>query len=222
MSFRTSNGGGTQTVQGESSPNLDIPDDRAEGISDTIVIDEKATINGVAVMLDISHTYRGDLQVTLLTPWKDSIVLHQRNQGGREDNIQGTIGGSADLNTVPGLTFFGSSTEYEDSYAYPYPHDPYSLFSLSLISGMNHRNADTEMDGVLSAGEWFQYSYDHTVERISQDSLFQHPVFLGDEDLIISRLTPVPLPGTFSMMVMGLFIIIRIRLLRFQKIELAN
>ena len=91
MSFRTSNGEGSQIVQGESTPDLNIPDNRADGITDTIVLEQDATIAGVKVMLDISHTYRGDLRVSLLTPWGDAIVLHQRHQGGSADNIQRTI-----------------------------------------------------------------------------------------------------------------------------------
>jgi subtilisin-like proprotein convertase family protein len=82
---------GLQTVKGESTPNLDIPDNRTDGITDTIVFDQSATIAGVQVTLNISHTYRGDLRVTLLTPWGDAIVLHQRRQGGSADNIQRTI-----------------------------------------------------------------------------------------------------------------------------------
>jgi M6 family metalloprotease-like protein len=93
VSFKTrlfQDDGGAQTIQGESSPRLDIPDYRAEGITDVIAIDQEATIAGVKVTLDISHTYRGDLRVTLLTPWGDGVVLHQRHQGGSADNIQRT------------------------------------------------------------------------------------------------------------------------------------
>ena len=84
-------GGGAQTVQGESTPGSDIPDNRTRGITDTIALDQDATIAGVQVTLDISHTYRGDLRVTLLTPWGDAIILHQRRQGGSADDIKRTI-----------------------------------------------------------------------------------------------------------------------------------
>lgn len=97
----------TQTIQGESTPAMAIPDNRADGITDTIVLDKEATIADARVTLDISHTYRGDLRVTLLTPWSDAIVLHQRNQGGSEDHIQRTIRAS----DVPALsTLHGRST----------------------------------------------------------------------------------------------------------------
>lgn len=107
ISFGTQNGGSLQTVQSESSPNLDIPDNKADGITDTIVLDQNAIIAGVQVALDISHTYRGDLRVTLLTPWDDSIILHQRLQGDDEDNILRTIDES-DLQALS--TLHGRST----------------------------------------------------------------------------------------------------------------
>ncbi len=96
---RLSEEDGEHRVQGESWPNTAIPDNRAEGIVDTISLDQEGTILGVDVTLDISHTYRGDLRVTLLTPWADSIVLHQRHQGGSADDIRTTL----DESVVPAL-----------------------------------------------------------------------------------------------------------------------
>jgi M6 family metalloprotease-like protein len=94
---------GVHKIQGESSPNLAIPDNRADGITDTIVIHQEATIVSTNVTLDITHTYRGDLRVTLLTPWAEAIVLHERYQGGSADNIQRTI----DETGVPALADLG-------------------------------------------------------------------------------------------------------------------
>ncbi|MGD9364321.1 MAG: M6 family metalloprotease domain-containing protein [Desulfobacteraceae bacterium] len=101
ISFRAkrSKEDGVHKVRGESSPNLTIPDNRADGITDTIIIDQEGTIVSTNVTLDISHTYRGDLRVTLLTPWAEAIVLHERHQGGSADNIQRTL----DETEVPAL-----------------------------------------------------------------------------------------------------------------------
>ena len=101
---------GSQKVQGESAPGLDIPDHRADGIVDTIVLDQDATIASAQVTLDISHTFRGDLRVTLLAPWGDAVVLHQRHQGGRADHIKRTIDAS-DVQTL--ATLHGHSTRGE-------------------------------------------------------------------------------------------------------------
>ncbi len=104
------NGDGLPDVAGESSPNLDIPDNRADGITDRISIDQDAIIAGAKVTIDISHSYRGDLQVTLLTPWSDAIVLHQRVQGDSTDDIRRTI----DESDVQALaTLHGRSTRGE-------------------------------------------------------------------------------------------------------------
>ncbi len=108
ISFQAFDNGGQQTVEGESTPNLDIPDNRADGIADTIVLNEDAIITAVQVGLDISHTYRGDLRVTLMTPWSESIVLHQRNQGGSGDNIKQEIDES-DIQAL--ATLHGHSTK---------------------------------------------------------------------------------------------------------------
>jgi subtilisin-like proprotein convertase family protein len=60
------------------------------------------------VSLDITHPYRGDLQVTLQTPWGAAVLLQQRNQGGSADNIQRTLSES----DLPALaTFRGHSTQ---------------------------------------------------------------------------------------------------------------
>ncbi|MDN5870548.1 MAG: M6 family metalloprotease domain-containing protein [Nitrococcus sp.] len=84
-------GDGSQTVRGESTRKLNIPDNEAAGVTDTIVINQDAKIASVRVTLDLSHTYRGDLRATLLAPWGAAIVLHERNQGGSADDIRRTI-----------------------------------------------------------------------------------------------------------------------------------
>jgi M6 family metalloprotease-like protein len=78
------------TIRRESAPGLPIPDNQAAGIVDSIQISEAATIADLKVAVDISHTYRGDLQVTLTAPWGAMIVLHPKNQGGGENDLKVT------------------------------------------------------------------------------------------------------------------------------------
>jgi M6 family metalloprotease-like protein len=80
-----------QTIRGESSPGLGIPDFSTSGVTDTITINEDTLITSIKVTLDITHTYQGDLQVTLLSPWGDGVRLHERHQGGSADDIQVTF-----------------------------------------------------------------------------------------------------------------------------------
>jgi subtilisin-like proprotein convertase family protein len=111
VSFRTKlseDGANSQTIRRESTPGRNIPDNQVNGVTDTINIDQAAIIASAKVSLDITHTYRGDLQVTLLTPWGATVLLQQRNQGGSADHIQRTINES----DLPALaTFRGRSTQ---------------------------------------------------------------------------------------------------------------
>ncbi len=96
-----------QPIQGESLPGAPIPDNMAAGISDTITINQEGMIAGAKVTLDITHTYRGDLRVTLVAPWGEEIRLHERNQGGSADHLQ-RIYDESDLQILANL--HGKST----------------------------------------------------------------------------------------------------------------
>ncbi|BFU95585.1 MAG: hypothetical protein NTNFB02_23070 [Nitrospira sp.] len=89
----------TGTIRRESAPNRGIPDNHASGITDTIQVNDVATIADLKVGVDITHTYRGDLEVTLLAPWGASIVLHPKNEGGGADDLKMTY----DPSTLPPL-----------------------------------------------------------------------------------------------------------------------
>jgi subtilisin-like proprotein convertase family protein len=69
----------------ESNESVDIPDDDPAGASSIISADTDATIAGLTVELDITHTYVGDLRVAL-THGATTAVLWDR-QGGGEDDI---------------------------------------------------------------------------------------------------------------------------------------
>ncbi|PID80832.1 hypothetical protein CSB20_05420, partial [bacterium DOLZORAL124_64_63] len=71
-----------------SAPGLAIPDAAPGGVSDTVVMDLAGEISAVEVFLDISHTFQGDLLVTLTSPAGTTVNLHNRTGGG-DDNIYG-------------------------------------------------------------------------------------------------------------------------------------
>ena len=97
-----------QTIARASTPNLAIPDNDAAGISDTIEVTESLTIASIRIGVDISHSYRADLRVTLTTPWRTVIELHPKGQGGDADNLKL----SYDENSLPALaTLRGRSTQ---------------------------------------------------------------------------------------------------------------
>jgi subtilisin-like proprotein convertase family protein/subtilisin family serine protease len=88
-----------QTVRKTSAPALDIPDNDPAGVRDTITFSESLDLSAIKVLVDISHTYIGDLRLTLTAPSGAAAVLHNRS-GGNADNLQRTF----DLAAVPGLS----------------------------------------------------------------------------------------------------------------------
>ncbi|MFO1266803.1 MAG: M6 family metalloprotease domain-containing protein [Rubrivivax sp.] len=95
MSFRTRIGSVVTpppppppAVRHVSTPNKAIPDNNATGISDTIDVPEAVTIASIKVGVDITHTYQGDLRVTLTTPWGVLVELHPKGQGGNTKNLK--------------------------------------------------------------------------------------------------------------------------------------
>lgn len=84
--FRVGQSAPAQTVRGEQSPNLAIPDNRAGGIASAIPISASGILRRIKVQVDITHTYVGDLLVELSSPTGRRTVLHAR-QGGAQDNL---------------------------------------------------------------------------------------------------------------------------------------
>jgi len=69
----------------ERFPHIPIPDADASGISDAIEVAAPGVVTGIEVELKISHTYRGDLRVSLIPPQAEPILLHDRSGGSAHD-----------------------------------------------------------------------------------------------------------------------------------------
>ena len=66
---------------------IPIPDLDAAGVASTIEVTGLATVpDEIWLDLDIVHTWRGDLRVTLTDPGGQTVVLHDR-EGGSADNL---------------------------------------------------------------------------------------------------------------------------------------
>ncbi|HWR89935.1 MAG TPA: proprotein convertase P-domain-containing protein, partial [Dissulfurispiraceae bacterium] len=65
-----------------SSPARAIPDNNQEGVQDAIVFDDEAVVGSLKVSVDITHSWRGDLILTLISPSSTPVVLLNRNGGG--------------------------------------------------------------------------------------------------------------------------------------------
>lgn len=79
---------------------LSIPDNNATGLTSNLSVTATGNLTSVAVSVDIAHTYKGDLKVSLLSPAGTEVVLHN-NSGGAEDNVL--------LSDVPVTAFNGQA-----------------------------------------------------------------------------------------------------------------
>ncbi len=92
---------------------IDIPDNDLEGIVSTIEVADDLQVFGVTTDLNISHTWIGDLRVTLTSPQGTEVVLHDRNGGGADDIVD----------TFPSASFNGEMSKgtwtlrIDDNYA---------------------------------------------------------------------------------------------------------
>ena len=82
-------GGGGTTRDFPVTPNTSIPDNTPAGVNVDIPVTGVTAPKGLAVSVDITHTYRGDLVLTLLKNGTKVKTLVQ-NVGGSADNLQET------------------------------------------------------------------------------------------------------------------------------------
>jgi len=83
----------------ESRPGLAIPDNNGAGVRDAIQVAQAGMVATLKVGVEIRHTFRGDLVVTLIAPSGRAVRLHDR-AGGNAADLQGTF----DATTTPALT----------------------------------------------------------------------------------------------------------------------
>ena len=63
-----------------------IPDDSVAGITRTLELPPGQVIRDIAVSVDITHPFIGDLRVTLTPPNGPAVSMHDR-AGGSDDNL---------------------------------------------------------------------------------------------------------------------------------------
>jgi len=64
-----------------------IPDNDDNGLKDVIKVFKKGTIDSLSVRVNITHSYSGDLEISLTAPSGKTAVLHAR-AGGSKDDIE--------------------------------------------------------------------------------------------------------------------------------------
>jgi len=76
----------SRTMSVELTPDLEIPDDRLEGVSSAVRVSESGIVQRIIVEVEIKHPRRGDLLVTLTAPTGRRATLHAR-LGEDEDDL---------------------------------------------------------------------------------------------------------------------------------------
>lgn len=86
VTFTVSTGQSCVTTYTATGLPLSIPDNNTTGITSNLPVANTSAITSVALSLNISHTYRGDLIVNLISPSGTSYSVSNRS-GGSADNI---------------------------------------------------------------------------------------------------------------------------------------
>ena len=79
--------GQSQTFTVSVDDSKAIPDNDPQGIISQLTIERQGRIRNIIVSLDITHSWIGDLQVSLVAPSHREIALHEGG-GGSADNIR--------------------------------------------------------------------------------------------------------------------------------------
>lgn len=97
------------TFTGASSPNASIPDNDSNGIQDVIVCNQHINLASVRIGVKLSHTYIGDLRITLRSPTGSAVLLHDRNGGNQHDlDTVYEISNTPGLNSLKGESALGA------------------------------------------------------------------------------------------------------------------
>lgn len=79
-----------------------IPDDDDAGVTLTTVVEADGTIEKVSVSVSITHTWRGDLEISIVHPNGTKVLLHETD-GSSDDNLSDVF----DTNALAGLNSAG-------------------------------------------------------------------------------------------------------------------
>ncbi len=82
----------------ESRPGATIPDNNPAGVEDVIHVPDAGRLQEMRITIDITHSWIGDLRVSLISPDGSAVLLHNLS-GASEDNIRKTY----DVAEVPAL-----------------------------------------------------------------------------------------------------------------------
>lgn len=98
----------SNTLELSATPNLSIPDNEEIGITDTISVEKTGILTSISILIDITHTYIGDLVVSLVAPSGIETILHNRSGASTNDlKTLFTNSSTAALNALDGISIQG-------------------------------------------------------------------------------------------------------------------
>ena len=102
----------TNKYMSSTNPNIAIPDNTdSQDVTSMINVPVNGTLSSLSVSVDITHTFIGDLNISIIPPGGNAIVLHNQSGGGN-DNIDATYESSTHvgLGTLKGTQINGNWT----------------------------------------------------------------------------------------------------------------
>lgn len=86
----------SRNISQENSQSVEIPDNNPNGVSSSIAITETSPIQDIQVTVEIEHSFLGDIEVWLVAPNGDQVLLQNRTLGIKTQlkttyNLQNTI-----------------------------------------------------------------------------------------------------------------------------------
>lgn len=97
--------GGPITVM----PDLPIPDARPGGVFSSLTFPDSGAVVSITVMINIQHTYIGDLRVNLTSPEGSTVTLHAQDGGSADNLVRAyTLADTPQLATFVGQSAQGS------------------------------------------------------------------------------------------------------------------
>ena len=97
-----------QQTEWHAAPGLHIPDNNATGIASDISVDARGVLRNIAVTVDITHTYRGDLSVSVESPEGSVASLRAVNVSEGQDDLRQTYT-AADTPSLQQLVDLGTN-----------------------------------------------------------------------------------------------------------------
>lgn len=76
---------GTKQIGGENKNQMAIPDNDRKGIKSAIAIADGSAVQDIQVSVNITHDFLGDLEIYLIAPNNQSVLLQNRTLGRRTD-----------------------------------------------------------------------------------------------------------------------------------------